>query len=388
MKAQRRHELQTNALADWLSKTIEQIKPHVNTILIGAVLVVGAAAAVMYLAGRSDQRAAQAWNAFYQARAVEDVEQRISELVGVAEQHADTAPGLWARLMAGEARLQRGASKYIVDHSEGEEDLDKAQLDFQTVIKEAESLSQSQRELLLQRAHWGLAQTFDTLAKGEQALDQYQKLAQSWPDSALGKAAADKVENLKDMQDWYQWYAKAIPSEIEPTATEDRLPPGMGHGGTPPGVGGGFAPRQPAEDSSGESGFDLPDPLSVPGAGDLTPGIDGGDDPAGDLDLGGDLGFDLDDEGATSDGATTDGAPTVDIPAGDETPFPGAATPSDGAADEGAADDGGDDAPQNGSGEPAPTDDAEAPSGSAADEAETPAANTGAPVAESEAQPE
>ena len=39
MKSERRHELQTNALADWIGEAIERIRPYQTTLLGVALLV-------------------------------------------------------------------------------------------------------------------------------------------------------------------------------------------------------------------------------------------------------------------------------------------------------------------------------------------------------------
>ena len=93
MKAERRHELQTNALADWLAKTIQKVQPHANTILIGALLVIVAIVAVVMLSGRSSGRSDGAWNEYFQATIYEDPEKRLKDVSCVAERPPATTPG-------------------------------------------------------------------------------------------------------------------------------------------------------------------------------------------------------------------------------------------------------------------------------------------------------
>ncbi len=56
MKSERRHELHTNALADWLGGIIERIRPY-QTTLLGVVLLAGLLIAVGYVLVRSRVRA-------------------------------------------------------------------------------------------------------------------------------------------------------------------------------------------------------------------------------------------------------------------------------------------------------------------------------------------
>ena len=67
MKTERRHELQTNELADWLGHQFEHVKPHGKTILAASILgtraasgqpiqLYGRTAAFSALAGRTNRR--------------------------------------------------------------------------------------------------------------------------------------------------------------------------------------------------------------------------------------------------------------------------------------------------------------------------------------------
>ena len=323
MKAERRHELQTNALADWLNKTFTKLQPHANTILIGALLVVLAIVAVVMLTNRSSNRGAGAWGAYYQATVVEDDDKRITELLGVSENHPDTAAGLWARLMAGEARLVRGNNASFKDRAEGREDLDKAQMDFEAVIKGADKLSKKENSLLLQRGHWGLARTFEALAMHDEAVEQYQKLAEGWPEDALGKAAADKAEYLEGMSEWFTWYASVDPTKIKTSATREGIPDfgggDFGTGGNSP-----LGPYRPPEDTAlpDDDDFSLPDPLSLPGLDDLN--FD--DDPATTTDEN-----TTPDASGTPDEETTEGTDSDpdSSDAGEATPDEGTTPPAD-----------------------------------------------------------
>ena len=260
MKAERRHELQTNALADWLSGVINQVKPHANAILIGALLIVGVAVAIAVISGRSAGKSESAWASFYEATSTEDVDKRATELEYVADQHAGTAPGIWARLMLADTRLLRGTNASFKDHVAGEEDLEKAKNDFLAVISDAESLPASERSMLLQRGHWGLAQTYNAQGQGEQAAEEYRKIASTWPDSALGKAAARQAEYVEGMSDWFEWYVSVDPTTIEPTATRRGQPPGV--------------PMAPRNELPDDPDFSLPGPLGVPSSDDLDLGFD------------------------------------------------------------------------------------------------------------------
>jgi hypothetical protein len=69
MKSERRHELQTNYLADWLTHKIETIRPYLNMILIAVALVALAAIVGAFVTGEQSTRAAVAWTDYFSAAA-------------------------------------------------------------------------------------------------------------------------------------------------------------------------------------------------------------------------------------------------------------------------------------------------------------------------------
>ena len=67
MKAERRHELKHNELADWLGERMEILKPHATGILLGVVLLVLLVlGGVLYFSGES-RAAATAWSDYFGA---------------------------------------------------------------------------------------------------------------------------------------------------------------------------------------------------------------------------------------------------------------------------------------------------------------------------------
>lgn len=283
MKAERRHELQTNELAQWLNNLIEQVKPHANMILIGAIALVAIIFAVVYLSGRSGGRGGPAWDDYYRANAIEEVEQRIGQLEHVDEDHPGTPAALWAKLMAADARLLRGTTASFKDHPAGEKDLEKAKDEFLAVISGSERLPKKEGEMLNRRATWCLARTYEALADREKSIEQYEKLAKTAPDSALGKVAAERVKYLDGMGDWFEWYANVDPTQVTPTPRQSQggLPPGHpgispSGGQPPPAPGTGLPPIDilPDEIDLGTGGDDFE---SGPATPNTLPSID--DDP-------------------------------------------------------------------------------------------------------------
>ena len=268
MKAERRHELQHNELADWIGGVIEQAKPHAGVIVGVIAAAVLAIVAFAYLSQSSGTRGGPAWDAYFRASEIETFEQRVKDLNRVAEDYPGSPAGVWAQLTAGDSRLLEGTNKSYKDRVAGEEEISKAIDNYKDVEKAASSLPRAQGEELRRRAMWGLAQANEVLLQPDEAVEQYEKIAKQWPESAFGKAAAARAKKLGAMQEWFTWYAGVDPKSIKPTQ-RDRQPP---LDFTPP--------RQP------QPYDDLPDDpdLSLPGPLDLDPTRSGGllqDPPSG-----------------------------------------------------------------------------------------------------------
>jgi hypothetical protein len=261
MKAQRRHELQTNELADWLAQVIAQVQPHINKILIGAVAAVLVILGVVYLSGRTGVSSGRAWDEYYKANSMREEEQRINELARVADEYSGTIAGVWARQAAGDARLLRGTNLSYRKRADGHAELEKAKSDFLAVLNEASSYGKLKGDELKLRAKWGLAQTYESLAELDKAIENYEDVAKTWPTSVFGKAAKEHAEYLHGMSGWFEWYAKKDPSTVKPTSRAPIFDPGFEHPKSGASVPDGTAPKDPLD-------------LSPPGDvdfGDLTP---------------------------------------------------------------------------------------------------------------------
>jgi len=220
MKTQRRHELQTNELADRLGKYLQQIQPYSRHITIGLGLVVAAVIGGVYY---SNMRAAQqgaSWSDYLAAFGSQDSD----ALEEVAKLHGGTTAALWSLQSAGDIKLAMGTRQIFTDRDEAEETLKDAEDHFLAVYAELldvdpETLKVSEEHFekdapghpeLVQRARYGLAQVYESLSELEKAQKYYDVVARSAPDSALGKSAKRRLDRLSDesVQGWYNWFAR------------------------------------------------------------------------------------------------------------------------------------------------------------------------------------
>ena len=218
MKSERRHELQTNYLADWLTHKIEAIRPYLNMILIAVALVVLAAVVGAFVTGEQSTRAAVAWTDYFSAAAQSNPDR----LRTVAEAHPGTLPGLWALQNEADLELARGIRALYTNRDEAKEAFERAQKLYQQVADANPS------ETLLKYGAWfGLAQTYECSNKLSEARDEYKKIIAASPQSSVGKEADKRLKQLDDQDNlaWLKWFASQKPRPA--TGTPGGLPSGL-----------------------------------------------------------------------------------------------------------------------------------------------------------------
>jgi hypothetical protein len=241
MKSDRRHELQTNELADWLGQRIDELRPHAGAITLGIVAVVTLfIGGVWYFSG-SSRGSARVWSDFFSAFNTREPAKALEKL---AAEHIGTKPALWALQATGDMSLSQGAAQLFSDRAEAQKLLQKAE----TAYKQVEAAATGD-PLLQARARLGLAKVYESLCKPEDARKYYELVAETQKGTPLGELAAADVKRLKDERQLalLAWFAEQTPKKPAPV----------------PGLGGGL-PGLPG------SLPDQPD-IGLPGAGGLPP---------------------------------------------------------------------------------------------------------------------
>jgi hypothetical protein len=210
MKSERRHELQTNTLADWAGHQIEAIKPHLNLIL--TLILAGIAVILVwtfYLRWNASQSTA-AWTDFYQAAD----ESEPAALMEVAKEYGTEPAGVWALLLAADAHLAQGAEQTFTDRKAAETSLKQAIQAYDLVLKDL------REPALRRRAMFGLAESHEALyavttdkKELEAARKTYQQIADQWPETVVGGSAKQKAQELasSQTQDFLVWFSKQKP---------------------------------------------------------------------------------------------------------------------------------------------------------------------------------
>lgn len=211
MKTERRHELQTNVLADWLGNKAEELKPYSRAIVGGAVAIAVVLFTVIYLSGKTTKELEQGWADYFAVVESQDV----SGLREVADKHAATDVGLWARQSESDLLLQEGISQLYIDRDDADSKLSKAQDGYLVVSQNAKD------PMLKRRGTFGLAQTYEARNNLEDAEKSFGEIASRWPETMIGKESQRRLEQLKDesIKEFYAWFF-----EQEPRRRQASLP--------------------------------------------------------------------------------------------------------------------------------------------------------------------
>ncbi len=210
MKSKRRHELQTNELADQLGVWIQKVRPHLVT---GALILVALAAVVgvgYYWKSSKQMLVGQAWRSFMVA-GTNPQSDAVDELNHVADTFSDTQAGLWAAQTAADIQAAQGVRMLFEDTTKANDYLNNAIDGYQQIL--ANTLVKKS-PMLQHRAEFGLAQTLESTGKLEEAIKHYQAVVDAAPKSAVGKVAQRHVDRLSrnSTQQWYAWFDQQVPA--------------------------------------------------------------------------------------------------------------------------------------------------------------------------------
>jgi tetratricopeptide (TPR) repeat protein len=234
MKAEHRHELKTNALADIMGRALQTIKagPSRHGMLMTIVVAVAAAIALGgYLWWKDSQEAASAlWvkvgdaeRKLDNAANPDEIQGALKDFKKTADEHPGTPQARVLRFDRARTLLYQG-----MEHLCSPADREKALAD----IKEArdiyaklaaEPAGKENPPALVQEAMMGVAKADESTGNLDDALKGYQKLAKAYPSSVLGKAAEERAKYLEDDNNRQQ--AKKLYEELDREVARSQPPP-------------------------------------------------------------------------------------------------------------------------------------------------------------------
>ncbi len=304
MKTERRHELQTNVLADWLGHQVERLAPYSRAAGGAALAVVAVIGALWYFSAQSSATHEQGWTAYFEGMdSLRQATRNPDRLVTLAQSpdYQKTAVGYWAAISVGDYYLAEGINNLFNDRAAAKDQLQMALTNY------AQVADQTKFPSLAERATLGMARTYEAQNELEKARSTYQAILTKWPDGSYDGESKQRLEDLKldSTKRFYDWFFTMTPPRTGiggpgvpgmrppfdrmPTESEGfRLPPAESG---PPAEGGATkASEPPANDAAQSAPADTKStedapatepatpPDAAPPGGDVTP--PGGDDAA------------------------------------------------------------------------------------------------------------
>ena len=207
MKTERRHELQTNELADWLGHSYQSAKPFSKAILAVLVAVVVIGGTAWFLLTWASAKRGEAWEQYSAAVNAPDPETQEQRLRTLLEEHPNTPAGQAAKIHFADVALESGINLQFTDRAEAQEKLEEALADYEDVAENA------REPVLEERATFGAAKANEALMKLDEARALYEKVVEQFPDSLSAQGASQRLEDLnrKSTQDFYNWFAQFEP---------------------------------------------------------------------------------------------------------------------------------------------------------------------------------
>ena len=218
MKSQRRHELEHNALADWLGNTIAAIRPYQNLIL-GVVLLLALVQrrvlVVVVSIERPDGGCVRC--ALWEALDKGDV----NAIAQVYANFPNAEIGQYAGVIAADLLLDSGCNTRFSNKATANLQLGNAARQYQAVF------AQSRDPMIRERAKFGLGRARETLNELDEAKKAYEEVLAGWPNGAYAAAARNRLSDLKrqSISDMYDRFAKFDP---KPAFSEEPGIPGKG----------------------------------------------------------------------------------------------------------------------------------------------------------------
>ncbi len=216
MKNERRHELQQNSLAAWIEQSINQFKPHANTITAGVVAVAALVSVYYYFSSQRASSHDKAWDQYLQA--VD--EQGYEALAKLGDDYPNSRVGMCAMLVAADRQLQSGVEALFHDRTAAAQDLGMALDNYTQVAEKADD------PLLLQRGLIGKAYAEESLAYDSAdnlraAKATYEQYLAEFPDGIFAEQAQIRLSDLGNpaTASFYDWFAAQTVGS--PEATDD-----------------------------------------------------------------------------------------------------------------------------------------------------------------------
>ncbi|REJ67806.1 MAG: hypothetical protein DWQ31_10535 [Planctomycetota bacterium] len=338
MKTERRHELQSNALAAWLMKTSQSLGPYMSWIIAGAIAVVLLLVFLQIRSGRQNEGTAalQQEISTLSSNALAALRQNppkffefqtaATELKDLAEEHEGTRMGQLAALAVGDTYMQQGEVMLRGRRAEAYDAMETAAEYYSKVIED-----ETAPQLWSQLARYRRGRTYEWRNQLNPAIEDYEATEGPYARLAAQHAAFLKRPSTREFYDEFDRLdlrpPQIDPTRVDPTtgfSDQSGLDEELGEVGLSDPFGGGPATQRSVLDRVNTEKLGDQRPLEADPTQDVDTS-DGAQEPATDAPPGETSGDEPESGGADSQGDAqpvdpSDAAPTDDDPSDDAQP--------------------------------------------------------------------
>ena len=203
MKSERRHELESNELANQLGKTIESSRGYLSWIVAAVGLVVLAVVGWGVFNARSVARTSQSWLSLYFAGQSDD------ELQELRESRPARQVEFWALQRLADNQLSNASSQLFFDRVTSLELLAEAEANYRQIADGATD------RRLRARAQLGLAKALESQGKLNEAIESYRTaMSMDGINRPMQQAIQQRLDELQapDAEGFYAWIATTKPA--------------------------------------------------------------------------------------------------------------------------------------------------------------------------------
>ncbi|MFM9057961.1 MAG: tetratricopeptide repeat protein [Planctomycetaceae bacterium] len=214
MRSERRHELESNDLADSATALVDRIRPYLGTVGLAVAAAVLGLAAWTFVDSRRAADREQSWDDCLAALAGGQP----AGLEAVIERHKGTTAAQWAQLVLADGLLDQGSRLLYVDRTQATAQLDAAAARYKKLLEP------TTLDLVRERATFGLAKVRENLGLLPEAIDGYKAVVKDHPNSAVRRFAEARIQTLErdSTRQWYDWFSQQKP---EPPQADGAAPP-------------------------------------------------------------------------------------------------------------------------------------------------------------------
>jgi hypothetical protein len=215
MKAQHRHELETNVLAKELNTWSEKLRPYSSMLLTGVAALLGFYAVFSIWNSYNTSREAAAWSAYQKSLldtgAVSDFEFKTVRRTAASDDYAGSRMQEWAYVAWADRQLRLAANDYLLNRESATDRIKNV-----ATVYESQSDNAHDSEVR-NRARFGLARVREMQDRLDEAREEYAQV-----EGALQPLAAARLKELesggKEVAEAAKWLATAdLPKPVAPT---------------------------------------------------------------------------------------------------------------------------------------------------------------------------